>query len=84
MWHMIRDMWHMTCDMGHVTRDMWHVLGGEHSLKISAPCLLRFVIYDNMKIWRKRLTDLMSDKAVYRTAPATPGLLKNCVCINHQ
>ena len=33
-----------------------------------------------MKIWRKRLTDslnqLISDEAVYRTAPATPGLLK--------
>ena len=32
-----------------------------------------------MKIWRKRVTEsvsqLMSHKAVYRTAPATPGLL---------
>ena len=39
-----------------------------------------FVIYDNMKIWRKRLTELIdesiNDEAVYRTAPATPGLLK--------
>ena len=37
------------------------------------------MIYDIMKIWRKRLThsltDLMNDEAVYRTAPATPGLL---------
>ena len=33
------DMWHVTCDMWHVTLtcDMLHVLGGEHSLKISAP-----------------------------------------------
>ena len=29
-----------------------------------------------MRIWRKRLTDLISDDAVYKTAPATPGLLK--------
>ena len=33
-----------------------------------------------MKIWRKRIGDsinqLISDKAVYRTAPATPGLIK--------
>ena len=34
-----------------------------------------------MKIWRKRIGDsinqLISDEAVYRTAPATPGLLKS-------
>ena len=33
-----------------------------------------------MKIWRKRMThsinQSINDKAVYRTAPATPGLLK--------
>ena len=28
-----------------------------------------------MKIWKKRLTDLINDEAVCRTAPATPGLL---------
>ena len=28
-----------------------------------------------MKIWRKRITDSVNDEAVYRTAPATPGLL---------
>ena len=41
--------------------------------------LLLFVIYDIMKIWMKRLTDWINesinDKAVYRTAPATPVLL---------
>ena len=51
--------------------------GGEHLLKISALLLLLFVIYDIMKIWRKRLTDLMNDEAVCRTASATPGLLKS-------
>ena len=34
-----------------------------------------------MKIWRKRMTqwinEWISDEAVYRTAPATPGLLMN-------
>ena len=38
-----------------------------------------FVIYDIMKIWRKGLTEwinqLINDEAVYKTAPATPGLL---------
>ena len=28
-----------------------------------------------MNIWRKKLTELMNDKGVSRTAPATPGLL---------
>ena len=58
---------------------MWHVVGCEHSLKISAPKLLLFQIYDILMIWRKRLTDsltdLMNDEAVSRTALATPGLL---------
>ena len=59
--------------------DMWHMVGGEHSLKSLASKLLPFGIYDVLKIWRKRLTQLMNesinDEAVYRTAPATPGLL---------
>ena len=29
-----------------------------------------------MKIGRKRASELLNDEAVYRTAPATPGLLK--------
>ena len=47
--------------MWHVTPDTWHVFV--------------FVIYDIMKIWRKRLTELINYEAVYRTAPATQGLL---------
>ena len=74
----------MTGDRWHVICDMWHVVGGEHSLKILAPYLLLFVIYDIMKIWRTRMNDwlnqsinqLINYKAVCRTAPATPGLLK--------
>ena len=60
-WHVTRDMWHVTCDIWHVTRDTWHVWGGEHSLNISAPYLLPFVIYDIMKIWRKRMNHLMNN-----------------------
>ena len=58
---------------------MSHVVGGEYSLKSSAPYLLWFVIYDILKIGRKRrtesLNELINDKGVCRTAPATPGLL---------
>ena len=70
-----RDLWHMTCDMWHVT----HV-GGNNSLKISAPKLLRCGMDLVLYILKKRITDLymnqwINDKGVYRTAPATSGLL---------
>ena len=62
-----------------MTRDMWHMVGGEHSLKISGPKLLRFGIDSVLKILNERMTQLMnksiSDEGVCRTAPATPGLL---------
>ena len=36
-WHVTHDRWHVTCDTWHMTQDTSHVVGGEHSLKISAP-----------------------------------------------
>ena len=43
--HVTHDMWHPTHDMWHPKHDMWHMVGAvEHSLKISAPQLLRFGI----------------------------------------
>ena len=42
--------WQLTCDMWHVTCIMWHMVGGEHSLKISAPQLLWFGINSTLKI----------------------------------
>ena len=50
-------------------------VGGEHSLKISAPQFWRFGIDSFLKILNERMTEIMNDKAVYRTASATPGLL---------
>ena len=81
MWHVTCDTWHVTWhvtrDTWHVTHDTWHVWGGEHSLKISAPQLLPFVIYDIMKIWRMNhwINEWNNHEAAYRTALATPGLL---------
>ena len=48
--NMSQDTWHVTCYTWHVTCDMWHVVRDEHSLKISAPYLLMFRIYDISKI----------------------------------
>ena len=52
---MTPDTWHLTPDTWHVTLDMWHMVGGEHSLKISAPQLLRFGIDSVLKILSKRI-----------------------------
>ena len=69
----------MTYDTWHVTCEPWHVWGGVNIL--SKFQLLPFVIYDIMKIWRKRMNELMNElinyETVYRTALATPGLLNS-------
>ena len=51
------------------------MVGGEHSLKSSAPYLLRSGCNDVLKVWRKRMSELINHKAVCRTVPVTPGLL---------
>ena len=79
------DIWHMTCDTWHVTHDTWHVtrdtLGGMNILsKFQLPSSYRLWFMILWKYWGKgsltyQMNELISDKAVYRTAPATPGLL---------
>ena len=53
------------------------MVGGEHSLQISAPQLLRFGIDSVLKILNKdhSIIQSMNHKGFYRTAPAKPGLL---------
>ena len=54
-------------------------MGGEHSLEISAPQLLWFGIDSTLNIFPQTIAQsltYLNDEAVYRTAPATPGLLK--------
>ena len=74
-WHVTPHTSHLTPHTWHVTHDMWHMVGGEHSLKISAPQLLRFGKDSVLKILSERITHLMNYKSVYKTALATPGLL---------
>ena len=91
IWHLTPDTWHLTPDTGHrtpdtwhLTCDTWHMVRGEHSLKSSAPQLLRFGLDSVLKILNTKddqLNQLMNEwmhewqKCVYRTALATPGLL---------
>ena len=43
-----------------MTCDMWHMVGGEHSLKISAPQLLWFGIDSVLKIFPETMTELIN------------------------
>ena len=67
-WHETRDSWHVTCDM------LW---GMNILSKFQLPSSSCFWF---MILWRSggkgSPTLWMSDEAVYRTAPATQGLLK--------
>ena len=60
---------------------MLHMVGGEISLKISAPKLLWFVIDSVLKILNKMMiesmTESINEEGAYRTALATPGLLNS-------
>ena len=79
MWYLTRDTRHMTHDTWHMTHDMFGGVDILSKFQLPSSYCLWFMI-----LWRSGgkgwLTDLISDKAVYRTAPATPGLLK---IVNH-
>ena len=74
----------MACDRWQVTRDTWHVT---HDTWCGVNILSKFQLSSSnglgfMMLWisgEKRITQLINqlinDEAVYRTAPATPGLL---------
>ena len=80
MWHMTRDMWHVTHDMWQVTHDMWHVTGwGRWTFTQNFSSLALMVwewkCTEDISTNHQSLSDLISNGGVYRTAPATPGLL---------
>ena len=66
------DMWHMTRDTWHMTRDMFG--GGDILSKFQ---LLLFVIYDIMKIWRKRMNESVNE-LMMRLFIEQPGLHRVC------
>ena len=74
MWHVTSDMWHLTCDRWHVIHDTWRWVNILSKFQLSSSNSLGFMIF-----WRSggkgSLSKLTNDKAVCRTAPATPGLL---------
>ena len=69
-------MWHVTPDTWHLTRG-----GGVKIFKkfqVSSFYGLGVMIFEDLVEKADSLTDLISDKVVCRTAPATPGLLIMC------
>ena len=73
MWHVTRDTWHMTRDTLLVT------LGGGWTICKNFRSLALLVWpgkwFEDLEEKDQSLNQLINDEAVYRTAPATPGLL---------
>ena len=70
---MTGDMWQVTVDMWHVTRlGGWTFSQNFSSLGLTVCDLWYYEDLEEKDDW---MNQLMNDKAVYRTAPATPGLL---------
>ena len=83
------DTWHVTRYMWHVTSDTytWHVFlfffwGGGWTFSQNFSSLALTVCdlwyYEDLEEKATSVTQLINDEAVYKTAPATPGLLKTC------
>ena len=74
---MTRDMWHVTRDTLHVTFDMFGGGGWTFSQNFSSLVLTvcNLLYYEHLEEKADWLSDWISDKAVYRTAPATAGLI---------
>ena len=69
-------MWHVTCDMWHET-----CLGGwtfSQNLSSLALTVCDLWYYEDLEEKAHLMNQLINDKAVYRTAPTTPGLLITC------
>ena len=73
------DMWQVTHDTWHITQNTWHIVWDEHSFKISARWLFRFMINSVWKIfelkdhWINQLMNQWVMEAI--VSPASPGLL---------
>jgi hypothetical protein len=73
-------MWHITCDTWNVTCDTWHVTccGGWTFFKNFISLTLTVCdlwYYEDLEEKAHGINQWINHKAVYQTAPATPGLL---------
>ena len=80
------DMWRVTCDTWRVTYDTWHVtcLGGwtfSQNFSSLALTVCDLWYYEDLEEKADWFSQSVNYKAVYRTAPATLGLL--IIILNH-
>ena len=71
-------MWHVTCDMWHVTRDTDTCLGAwafSQNFSSLAPTVCDLWYFEDLEEKDDSVNESINDEGVYRTAPATPGLL---------
>ena len=75
LWHMKPDTWKLTLDIWHVTHYTWHVThgGGEQLLNSNSFGFMMSWILGGKGWPTKSINQWISFKAVWRTAPATPG-----------
>ena len=81
-WLMTRDTWHVTRDTWHMAHDTWHMtnLGGltfSQNFSSLALTVCDLWYYEDLEEKDEWMNESMNDGAVYRTAPATQGLLIN-------
>ena len=77
MWHMTWDTWQVTHDMWHMTHDMFGGGGRTFSQNFSSLALTdcNLWYYEDLEEKADSISQWTNDKAVFRTAPTTPGLL---------
>ena len=79
MWH-LSVIWQLTCNTWHLTHDTWYMTCQVMWYMVSKFQLSSFHGFGVIMFWRFGgegwLNQLLYDKAVFRTAPATAGLLK--------
>ena len=79
IWHAPLDMWHVTHDTWYVTRHRWGEVNLLSKLKLSSSYGLGMKVFWRFgeKGWFIQFINyqLIRDKRVCKTAPATPGLL---------
>ena len=68
------DTWHLRCGTWQMVCVTWHTGGDEHCVKLLGPLLLWFGFEGVLKILNERMNQLINDKGVCRSAPATMAL----------
>ena len=76
MWHLTCDTWHLTPDMchNHMTHRGWWTLCQNSSSIALTVWVWR--CFEDSELRDDRISQLINNEDVCRTAPATPGLLK--------